>query len=171
MHRDCLGENEFDKFIANNTSLCKVTDQKFVDYKEKFGWTDETYYGSYIIDPAQHKSARIIRKYFVPLEDRPEIYNTDKIPLNHRILRYADVLLMYAEACAETGDNTNAQWALNQVRNRVGLANVTSTGTALRDAIRAERRLEPRPRAVPSVRPPSLGLRERQEDDVQRVRS
>ena len=139
---EIAGENEFDKFIANNTSLCKVTDQKFVDYKEKFGWTDETYYGSYIIDPAQHKSARIIRKYFVPLEDRPEIYNTDKIPLNHRILRYADVLLMYAEACAETGDNTNAQWALNQVRNRVGLANVTSTGTALRDAIRAERRLE-----------------------------
>ena len=28
------------------------------------------------------------------------------------------------------------------MRNRVGLADVTSTGTALRDAIRAERRLE-----------------------------
>ena len=30
----------------------------------------------------------------------------------------------------------------NQVRKRVGLKNVTSTGTALRDAIRKERRLE-----------------------------
>lgn len=139
---EIAGENDFAKFIKNNESLCKITDQKFQGYKEDFGWTDETYYGTYIIDPAQHKSARIIRKYFLPLEDRPEIYNIDKIPLNHRVLRYADVLLMYAEACAETGDSNNAQWALNQVRARVGLDPVTSTGTALRDAVRAERRLE-----------------------------
>ena len=139
---EIAGENEFYKFIENNTSLCKITDQKFIGYKEDFGWTDDTYYNSYIIDPAQHKSARIIRKYFLPLEDRPEIYNIDKIPLNHRVLRYADVLLMYAEACAETGDNGQGQWALNEVRRRVGLADVTSSGTDLRDAIRAERRLE-----------------------------
>lgn len=139
---EIAGENQFDKFVANNTSLCKITDQKFLSYKEEFGWTDEVYNHAYIIDPAQHKSARIIRKYFLPLEDRPEVYNIDKIPLNHRVLRYADVLLMYAEACAETGDNTGAQTALNEVRARVGLAPVTSTGTALRDAVRAERRLE-----------------------------
>lgn len=139
---EIAGETQFDKFIENNSSIGKITDQKFQGYKEDFGWTDETYNTTYIIDPAQHKSARIIRKYFVPLEDRPEIYNTDKIPLNHRVLRYADVLLMYAEACAETTDNSQAQWALNEVRRRVGLADVTSTGTELRDAVRAERRLE-----------------------------
>ena len=109
---------------------------------EDFGWTTEMFSSCYLIDPAQHKSARIIRKYYLPLEDRPEVYNIDKIPLNHRILRYADVLLMYAEACAETGQDGEAQNALNQVRNRVGLSNVVSTGTTLRDAIRAERRLE-----------------------------
>jgi len=139
---EIAGETQFDQFIANNEKLCKITDQKFENYKEVFGWTDDVYNSAYIIDPAQHKSARIIRKYFLPLEDRPEIYNIDKIPLNHRVLRYADVLLMYAEACAETGDNANAQSALNQVRARVGLDPVTSSGTALRDAIRAERRLE-----------------------------
>lgn len=136
------GETQFGKFVANNSNVCKVTDQKYLDYKERFGWTNYTYQSSYIIDPAQHKSARIIRKYFVPLEDRPEVYNIDKIPLNHRVLRYADVLLMYAEACAETGATAEAQDALNQVRARVGLAPVTATGTALRDAVRTERRLE-----------------------------
>lgn len=142
---EIAGESQFQKFIDNNTSTFSsggANDPKFQGYKKDFGWTDATFNNTYIIDPAQHKSARIIRKYFVPIEDRPEVYNTDKIPLNHRVLRYADVLLMYAEACAETGDNSNAQWALNKVRARVNLAPVTVSGTALRDAVRAERRLE-----------------------------
>ncbi len=140
--KSIAGEDQFQKFIDNNSAVCAITDQKYVDYKNRFGWTDATYNTTYIIDPAQHKSARIIRKYFVPLADRPEVYNIDKIPLNHRVLRYADVLLMLAEACAETGDATGAQKYLNQVRSRVGLSPVTATGTALRDAVRAERRLE-----------------------------
>lgn len=139
---EIAGEPDFAKFVENNSSIGKITDDKFVGYKETFGWTDETYKTTYIIDPAQHKSARIIRKYFVPLAERPEVYNTMRLPLNQRVLRYADVLLMYAEACAETHDDGQAQWALNQVRNRVSLAPITSTGTALRDAVRAERRLE-----------------------------
>ena len=49
---------------------------------------------------------------------------------------------MYAEACNETTDDGNARLALNQVRARVNLAPVTSSGNALRKAIRAERRLE-----------------------------
>lgn len=142
MCTEIAGENQFSKFVKNNSEVCGVNDTKYKDYMEKFGWTTADYSRGYLIDPAQHKSARIIRKYFVPLEDRPEIYNIDKIPLNHRVLRYADVLLMYAEACNETNDDSQAQWALNQVRNRVHLSNVTATGKALRDAIRAERRLE-----------------------------
>ena len=142
MCTEIAGESQFSKFVANNSQVCKVTDMKYQDYIKNFGWTSTDYYRGYIIDPTQHKSARIIRKYFLPLEDRPEIYNIDKIPLNHRVLRYADVLLMYAEACAETGDDGQGQWALNQVRSRVNLPAVSSSGTALRDAIRAERRLE-----------------------------
>jgi hypothetical protein len=49
---------------------------------------------------------------------------------------------MYAEVENNLGNDTEAQKALNQVRNRVKLANVTATGTKLRDAIRTERRLE-----------------------------
>ena len=141
---EIAGETQFNKFIENNSSIGKINEDKFKSYKQEFGWTDAMYYSTYIIDPAQHKSARIIRKYFVPTEDRPEIYNIDKIPLNHRLLRYADVLLMYAEACCESGsaNEEQARWALNEVRNRVHLSPVTASGKQLRDAIRAERRLE-----------------------------
>lgn len=127
------GENKFDQFIQNSKDRAD-----YAELIEKWGWDPNCY----IIDPKQHKSARIIRKYFLPLEDRPENYNTDKSPLNHRILRFADVLLMYAEACNELGQDGDAQEALNRVRTRAKLPAVTATGTKLRDAIRLERRLE-----------------------------
>jgi hypothetical protein len=98
--------------------------------------------GTYCILPASHKSARVSRKFYIPYQKRPSVWDKCKIPLNYRILRYADVLLMYAEACNETNDDANARTALNQVRNRVGLAAVTSSGNELRQAIRTERRLE-----------------------------
>jgi hypothetical protein len=103
---------------------------------------DQNGNGTYCVDPAKHKSARINRKFYLPYAKRPENYNQPKVPLNHRIMRYADVLLMYAEACNETNDDVNARTALNQVRKRVNLANVEASGNELRKAIRAERRLE-----------------------------
>lgn len=130
---EIAGEDNFDEFVENSKGL-----SYYDSYIEQYGWDPDCY----IIDPAQHKSARIIRKYFLPIADRPEVYNTDKSPLNHRILRYADVLLMYAEACNELGDDASARNALNQVRRRVNLADVTSSGNELRKAIRLERRLE-----------------------------
>lgn len=130
---EIAGEDNFAPFVENSKNM-----SKYQEYLDKYGWDPECY----IIDPAQHKSARIVRKYFVPYDKRPEVYNIDKIPLDHRILRYADVLLMYAEACNELGDDASARTALNQVRNRVNLADVTSSGNDLRKAIRLERRLE-----------------------------
>lgn len=72
--------------------------------------------------------------------------------MNVRVLRYADVVLMFAEAANEVGgtDNINAALAaLNSVRARARagnnsiLPNVTTTDqAALRDAIRRERRSE-----------------------------
>lgn len=98
--------------------------------------------GTYAVDPSKHKSARLMRKYYIPLAKRPEVFNTDKVPLNHRLLRYADILLLYAEACNETNDDVAARAALNQVRRRVDLSDVTAGGNDLRRLIRAERRLE-----------------------------
>jgi len=66
---------------------------------------------------------------------------------NYRIIRYADVLLMAAEAFnrSSTPNDAKAQDYLNQVRKRAfgnSDHNVTATGTALKQKIWDERRLE-----------------------------
>lgn len=62
---------------------------------------------------------------------------------NIKIVRYADVLLLAAEAANELGMGTEAVNWLNQVRSRAGLSNTTATGqAAIRNAIKNERRVE-----------------------------
>ncbi len=66
---------------------------------------------------------------------------------NFRIIRFAEVLLMAAEAFnrSSTPNDTKAQTYLNRVRQRAfgdNLHDITATGTALRQAIWDERRLE-----------------------------
>ncbi|NQX77859.1 RagB/SusD family nutrient uptake outer membrane protein [Gilvibacter sp.] len=64
-------------------------------------------------------------------------------PNNYRAIRYADVLLMAAEAHNRGGgSDVTAQMYLNEVRDRAGLGPVTATGSALTEAIYLERRLE-----------------------------
>ncbi len=66
----------------------------------------------------------------------------DDGPSDHIVIRYADVLLKYAEALNETG-GANPEVYLNMVRNRAGLPNTTaSSKTELEDAIEMERRFE-----------------------------
>jgi starch-binding outer membrane protein, SusD/RagB family len=69
--------------------------------------------------------------------------------MNVRILRYADVVLMYAEAANELGQTQEALAKLEMVRARARAGNInilpriTTTDQALlRDAIRHERRVE-----------------------------
>ncbi|WP_434981321.1 RagB/SusD family nutrient uptake outer membrane protein [Daejeonia sp. YH14] len=47
--------------------------------------------------------------------------------INDRLLRYADVLLMYAECCVETGDDNSALYYINLVRNRANRQMVNPT--------------------------------------------
>ena len=63
---------------------------------------------------------------------------------NWKVIRYADVLLMYAEALNENGKPQQAIPFLNQVRTRAGLEGYPNTmsQTETRDAIVLERRLE-----------------------------
>lgn len=74
-------------------------------------------------------------------------------PINNKVIRYADVLLMYAEACCELNELTPAKWALEKVRNRARGTNTavlptfpygsySDSQTDLRKAIRHERRVE-----------------------------
>lgn len=61
---------------------------------------------------------------------------------NDRVIRYADVLLMHAEAAFHANDEAAAKTSLNKVRARVNIPAITATGQALLDAIYRERRLE-----------------------------
>lgn len=84
-----------------------------------------------------------------------KLAHATRSPKNNIQIRYADVLLMYAEACCESGDLPNAKTALKEVRDRAGLSQFPYTAVIqgqtvtfndnqedLRKAIRHERRVE-----------------------------
>jgi len=63
----------------------------------------------------------------------------------HNVIRYAEVLLNYAEAQAmSAGPDASAYAAINQIRTRAGLPNLTPglSATAFRDSVIAERSWE-----------------------------
>lgn len=57
-------------------------------------------------------------------------------------LRYTEMVLNYAEASIETGDEGEAVSWLNKLRFRAGLPAITATGSELMDIYRNERRVE-----------------------------
>jgi len=70
----------------------------------------------------------------------PNCGNNDYLPKNIRILRYAEVLLIHAEAAAQLGNAAAAQTDLNAVRVRAGLTAGSRTATVAN--IWLERRVE-----------------------------
>lgn len=74
-------------------------------------------------------------------------FNWGDSPLNFIVFRYADVLLMYAEAQNEAvGPDASVYAAIDSVRNRVGVAMppiaAGKSQSEMRDIIRHERRIE-----------------------------
>jgi hypothetical protein len=68
---------------------------------------------------------------------------TDDLSTNPWIFfRYGEILLNYAEAKFELGDEETAREYINLIRARVNMPPVTSSGIDLRDRIRHERRIE-----------------------------
>lgn len=87
--------------------------------------------------PTSNDVATFTKKYMVRL-----LANCDG-PANWKVLRYADVLLMYAEALNENGKTNEALDYLNQVRDRAGLEGYLDlTQDDAREKIYLERRLE-----------------------------
>ena len=92
------------------------------------------------------------KKYFVSRSEHEDINIGDPLmngESNDRILRYADLLLMHAEAAYHNGQEGIARASLNAVRERARrnanpgiLPDVTSSGPQLLDAIYHERRVE-----------------------------
>ncbi|MEJ7646506.1 MAG: RagB/SusD family nutrient uptake outer membrane protein [Chryseolinea sp.] len=84
------------------------------------GKTDVLYYGkSFKTNIEPNKINHVYcRKY---LQDQFLEQENEHSPINHRVIRYADVLLMYAEALNELGSTDQAYQYINQVRARVQL--------------------------------------------------
>ncbi|WP_114782820.1 RagB/SusD family nutrient uptake outer membrane protein [Botryobacter ruber] len=81
-----------------------------------------------------------LRKFLVAKTVSPA-YDTN--PLNFPILRYADVLLMKAEALNELGRTEEAEEPLNKVRERANLAPVDNLSQGeFREKVLHERRME-----------------------------
>ena len=78
------------------------------------------------------------QKVWTPGDNVPSQFN-----YNRKLIRYADVLLMAAEALNENNKTTQAETELNKVRTRVGMSTYSGeTQADLREIIFHERRVE-----------------------------
>ena len=103
----------------------------------------DVFYGRTFSQWGWNPSQQYWRKY---LNDRTRTNENFSSGINHRVIRYADVLLMHAEALTEMNQMSAALPLINRVRQRssVDLAPLTGTFTqeALRQLIRSERAKE-----------------------------
>ena len=103
------------------------------------GRDGQPWFGTTFSSSWSEATGYLVKKYHEALPEGEAIAQST-IP--QHILRYADVLLMKAEALNESNE-TNAIAPLNEVRNRAGLSGLGELGQSeLRDAIRKERRRE-----------------------------
>ena len=134
-------------FVAGSYGWNQPTEEFVSQYEEGDKRKDLTilYEGCPDFDGKTYKSSYSntgynVRKFLVPKSISPE-YNTN--PANFVVYRYADVLLMKAEALNEMGQTDLAAAPLNLVRRRAGLPAVSSLPQeAMREKIIHERRME-----------------------------
>lgn len=104
-------------------------------------------YSHYDTKLSENESGRISRKFYLAPADRPA-NELSHAPLNMIQMRYADLLLIDAEAAYHNGNESLALQSLNKVRERANRLNPgtvlprTSSGTQLLNDIWLERRLE-----------------------------
>jgi hypothetical protein len=79
-----------------------------------------------------------LRKFQDKSVDSPK----DRTTTPWHFIRYAEILLSYAEACIELGEYNEAKTYINQIRTRAGLPGVTGDNSELRDKLRHERKIE-----------------------------
>ena len=130
----CTPSSNLDNFMGNDPRRVHtiIRQGDFVDADHP----------SYDTNPSENMTGRINRKYYLSIPNRAPNEEHKRSGLNHILFRYADLLLMHAEASYQNGDEQSARISLNKVRSRVGLGDITTTGQQLLDDIYKERRLE-----------------------------
>jgi len=91
---------------------------------------------------SENETGRTNRKYWLALSDRAAQEEHKRAPLNHILMRYADLLLLHAEAAWHNNNYSDALVSINLVRSRVVLDPVNSSGDQLLIDIYNERRIE-----------------------------
>lgn len=81
------------------------------------------------------------RKLYLKPGEREENMGNNQ-PLNHKLIRLAEVYLNYAEACALSNEENEAKTYLNKLRSRAKLPDITSSGNQLFEDLMNERHLE-----------------------------
>ncbi|MDA0946759.1 MAG: hypothetical protein RLZZ314_425 [Bacteroidota bacterium] len=103
-------------------------------------------WGELTADATGNDNPYYARKYFNPASELAPFGDPNPNGgSNDRVIRFADVLLMHAEACNRLGDDETAKASLKLVRDRVGVpwsAVASLTGQDLLEAIWHERRVE-----------------------------
>jgi hypothetical protein len=79
-----------------------------------------------------------LRKFQDITVDAPKEVSTCPWPF----IRYAEILLSYAEACVELSEFGEARTYINMIRKRAGLPEVKGSDAELREKVRHERKIE-----------------------------
>lgn len=106
----------------------------------------DTFQGE-LVTPARFVVTGYGTKKYTVYDKEPNSNNIqgDRSEINYMVIRFADVLLMYAEAQNEAaGPDASVYAAINQIRTRAGMPKVAEgkTQAELREIIRLERRIE-----------------------------
>ncbi|MBD3588435.1 RagB/SusD family nutrient uptake outer membrane protein [Bacteroides sp. GM023] len=138
-------DSKYDKRIYASMFF---TPSEYGDWvSEENGWYDGKFYGGLftmddlwtgnaskmaggapIFNVSQSSGAQIgrflLKKYtahYVKSKSADNMGNVEGRANNVRAIRFAETLLLYAEACAKVADKDQANWALNEIRQRAGL--------------------------------------------------
>ena len=124
--------------VGGGTTLNQPTADMLNAYEPGDKRKDATIATSYVATNGKTVNIYFVKKYLDPAMTSAQETDTD-----YPVLRFADVLLMYAECLNETGKPDAALPYLNQVRQRAGLATRQGLAEAeMRLAIEQERRTE-----------------------------
>ncbi|MGB0367033.1 MAG: RagB/SusD family nutrient uptake outer membrane protein [Flavobacteriaceae bacterium] len=72
-------------------------------------------------------------------QERAMVQERNHTDTDYIVFRYGEILLNYAEAAVELGNDGDALWAVNEIRTRAGMPN---HGSITRDLVRKERKIE-----------------------------
>jgi len=124
-------EDPFNKIQVGSVFKLNGTTRQKGGLDTEYGSTNQSNAG---------KTGYYLRKAIDPAVDFE--YEVQTVPFRH--IRYAEVLMNYAEACIELGDDLEARRCINLIRKRAGQPELSSsvTGEKLKQAYRHERRIE-----------------------------